>query len=73
MSVTAHLNGFTPSCESNYLPVQFYADSPSCSEAIRLAFADVHAYVGDSDFSYVPVDELLSKVRPSTFLVIQQS
>ncbi|KAK4049622.1 lipin Ned1 [Microbotryomycetes sp. JL221] len=30
-------------------------------EAIRLAFADIHSHVGDPDFSYVPVKELLSK------------
>ncbi|KAK4050422.1 hypothetical protein OIV83_003492 [Microbotryomycetes sp. JL201] len=30
-------------------------------EAIRLAFADIHSHVGDPEFSYVPVKELLSK------------
>lgn len=33
----------------------------SLIEAIRLAFADVHAYVADPNFVNVPVDKILSK------------
>lgn len=32
-------------------------------EAMRMAFADAHAFVADPKFSNVPVETMLSKVR----------
>jgi gamma-glutamyltranspeptidase len=40
------------------------------SEAMRMAFADAHAFVADPQFSNVPVETMLSKVSACKHVLI---